>query len=277
LLPPVRLLSGVTPYDVAVADLDDDGLADVVATDSSDRLVVLPQNPAAPGSFGPAVDIPLPGPSDAVAARDLDGDGLADLAVGYSISLSSLRFDRTLATLRQQPGGGFSAPLSWVTRRGLNVARLRLGDYDGDGTADVVSYLVPSDNANPEILAVVFPSGGAPGVHETSVAREDGLDDAAFGDFDEDGRMDAAVAGTFPVGSPSTIKSRLNLFRQSANGSLQLVERRSLSNDVRRLATGDVDGDGHLDLVLLGDESQVLLMLQTHSGIGDFLAPQVLP
>jgi hypothetical protein len=281
-LSPVRLLSGVHASDVALADLNGDGSTDIAIADqagSSARIVMLPQDPVTAGTFGAPVDVALPGTSDAVAAADLDGDGLVDLAVGYLAPTGTAYvYDASLAILSQQPGGGFSPAQPQATRRGVNVDRLRIADYDGDGSPDLIAFMSASSlDSTPRLLAVLRGGSGAPRTVETSLAQVQGRDDAAFGDFDGDGRLDAALAGFFPVGSPSTVESRLNLFRQLADGTLQGPESRSLPIPVSRIAAGDVDGDGRPDLVLLGEANRVLLMLQSQSGGGEFLAPEALP
>jgi hypothetical protein len=280
-LAPVALLAGLNPYDLATADFSGDGAADVAATDSlrsAQRIVMLAQNAGAPGSFGAASDVALPGSSVALAGGDLDADGFADLAVAYTSGTSASVFDTTLATMVQLPGSGLEPAQALVTRRGLNAYRLAAADYDGDGTQDLMAYLAQSStDYTSELLAVVRPLAGAPAVIEASLAGVLGTDDAAFGDLDGDGRLDAALAGSFPVGSPSRVESRLNVFLQDAGGVLRAAPGVALPINVSRLAAGDVDGDGRLDLVLLGGDDQALLMLQSHANPGTFLAPTTLP
>ncbi len=280
-LAPQRLAAGLNPYDIAVADFDGDGVVDVAITDSvraSQGVVLLPQNVAARGSFGTAVNVSVPGSSVALAAGDIDADGRADLALGYTTSTSATNFDSSLATLRQQAGGGLAPAETRATRHALHIERLRLLDYDGDGMLDLMAFMPTSDSAYvSELLAVLPAAAAAPRVIVSPLTGVQGTLDAAFGDFDGDGRTDAAVTGFFPVGSPSTVQSRLNLLRQDAAGVQQLMSTQSLPIAVSRIAAGDVDGDGRADLVLLGGDDQALLMLQSPTQSGVFLAPRSLP
>lgn len=280
-LAPIQLASGMHAYDVVVGDLNGDGVPDLAVADaqrSAQRLVLLPQDPGARGSFLVPLDVALPGGSNALAAADLDGDGWVDLAAGYVVSASATDFDDHVAQLLRQPGGGLGPAQSLASAHALNLERLRIADHDGDGYPDIVAYLTASDaSVVAELVAVRRLPGGGTQTFVTPLTGVDGTDDAAFGDFDGDGRLDAAVAGFYPEGSPSTVKSRLNLLLQAAGGTDSLASTHSLPAPVSRLAAGDVNGDGRLDLVMLADESQVLLALQSGSQPGSFLPVQVLP
>ncbi|MFO1410097.1 MAG: VCBS repeat-containing protein [Steroidobacteraceae bacterium] len=280
-LAPVPIATGVHPYDVVVADFTADGVADVAIADSqagSQRLVLLPQEPAARGQFAAPRDVPLPGATTALDASDLDGDARTDLAAGFVVKATVTDFDTSLATLPQQGGGGLGAAQVLASAHALNLRRLRIADHDGDGRPDLVAFLGASDDSTvSEILAVLRLPGGGTRVIATPLAGVQGIDDAAFADFDGDGRLDAAVAGFYPEGSPSTVKARLNLFRQDPAGAEVLATSISMPAAVSRIASGDVDGDGRVDLVLLADQDQVLWVRQSPAQPGTFLAPQALP
>ncbi|MFO1402076.1 MAG: VCBS repeat-containing protein [Steroidobacteraceae bacterium] len=280
-LAPASIATGVHPYDVVVADFTADGVADVAIADSqagSQRLVLLPQEPAARGQFAAPRDVPLPGATTALDASDLDGDARTDLAAGFVVKATVTDFDTSLATLPQQGGGGLGAAQVLASAHALNLRRLRIADHDGDGRPDLVAFLGASDDSTvSEILAVLRLPGGGTRVIATPLAGVQGIDDAAFADFDGDGRLDAAVAGFYPEGSPSTVKARLNLFRQDPAGAEVLATSISMPAAVSRIASGDVDGDGRVDLVLLADQDQVLWVRQSPAQPGTFLAPQALP
>lgn len=124
----VLLLSG-TYREVEAADLDGDGLVDLVASQPTlDRLCVLRALPG--GNFAPPEFVAFGLQPESVAIADLDGDGLLDLAAS-----SSRRGGRVYVRLAV-PGGGY-APL-WQTTVGRSAVDLSPGDLDGDGDVDLV-------------------------------------------------------------------------------------------------------------------------------------------
>jgi hypothetical protein len=103
-------------------------------------------------------------------------------------------------------------------------------------------------------------SGQVAGPVDTPMQDLKGIDDAVFGDLDGDHRPDAAVVGFFPVGSPSTVKARLNRFTQSGAGAFAVVSSSDLSVDASRVTVGDVDGDGRREIVVLGPEDRFVVL-----------------
>src|SRR6266568_1515709 len=120
---------GFDPSHVAAADLDRDGLSDlVVANTNSDSVSVLLNDPFRPGDFFRAVDFPT-GPAPlAVAIGDLNRDGLPDIAVAV---------DDGVDILFQNP----TAPGSFLSPAHLALAggtfSVAIGDLDGDGIPDI--------------------------------------------------------------------------------------------------------------------------------------------
>jgi len=95
---------------------------------------------------------------------------------------------------------------------------------------------------------------------ESSMHGLKGIDDKVFADLDGDRRPDAAVAGPYPVGSPSVVHTRLNRFTQSGAGAFALVSSSALSIDASRVVAGDVDGDGRNDTIAPGAEDRCVVL-----------------
>jgi hypothetical protein len=77
----------LAPYALVVADVNHDGVPDVVTANSLGNSVSILLG-IGNGQFDPAIEIPLDGPAGpyAVFAGDFDGDGKPDLATANNIS-----------------------------------------------------------------------------------------------------------------------------------------------------------------------------------------------
>ena len=99
-----------------------------------------------------------------------------------------------------------------------------------------------------------------------------GADDVAFGDFDGDGRLDAAGV--------NSLRSQLTLLRQAPDGTFVVTASIEMPAGVSRITSGDVDGDGRTDLVVVSDtnrEIRAWVVLQVPGQPGTFAAPRLLP
>lgn len=279
LLAPQRLtLSPSQPYDVALGDLNGDSVPDIVIADSppgGTGATVLYQNPLVRGSFLPATLIALPGAAAGVALGDVNGDGRLDLVARVSLAPSNLVPNSTLAIRYQQAGGVLAPAVALNPQTGLISQRLTLTDYNADGVRDMVEFFTASSTAYPSKVTTLLQSNpaGSFATVDTSLSGVNGLDGGVVADLNGDGRPDFASVGAYPVGSPSTVASTLNLLLQNGSGGFTLSASIALPIASTRIAAGDVNGDGLLDLVLLGGNHQVLLLLQSASVRGTFLAP----
>jgi len=279
---PRQIASGMRTYETAVADFNNDSTFDIAIVDSyigSNRIVMLYQDPVNQGMFLPAVDLMLPGSSSNIAAGDLDGDGLADLLTWIYLERSGWTPNGVLAISLQQPNGTLGQITTLAPQTGLNVGVLSIADYNGDGANDLFIFFTPSSVDYKAKLTVVLQES-VPGTFavpvDTSLAGIKGIDDAVVADLNGDGRPDFAVVGFFPEGSPSTVKSRLNLFMQSGGGAFSLAGVYNMPISVSRVAAGDIDDDGLNDLVVLGSENQSMVLIQSHNMMGTFNPPNPL-
>ncbi|MEM9798799.1 MAG: VCBS repeat-containing protein [Planctomycetota bacterium] len=233
----------------SLADLDGDGVLDVAYVESNDRVTWRRGDGA--GSFGQAkslVNTAVPSRIRAVALADFDGDGNVDvLATNYFIGL----------VLWRGTGGGFFLPQENYPDPNPMV-RLEVGDLEGDGDLDVVSYYN------------VFPDSGL-AIHEWTGSRfappfnvpTDRTWEVALADLDDDGDLDAAYVGD------QVVRWVRNDHPNGWSAGTPLVLPAGLLSE--SIAAGDVDGDGDDDLVVhcsdpVGGAGAVVLFRQGPMG-----------
>ncbi len=184
---------------------------------------------------------------------DANGDGLPDLYVtsgGYHLPPSSpLLQDR----LYLNKGGGkfVRAPAGTLPSMLTSKAAVRVGDFNGDGRPDlfVGGRLSPRDYPSPTRSYVLRNDGGRFTDVTESVAPDlihpgGMVTDAAWVDFDGDGRLDLVTVGEWmPIQFYRNDGTRL----QNVTQSTRLPPMRGWWYS---LAVGDFDKDGRPDLVV---------------------------
>lgn len=188
---PVALTVGGTPTAVAVADLNGDGLPDLVATTDAGVVSVLIQNPD--GSFQTHVDYAVGTGPVAVAVADLRKMGRQDLIVAnYGTSLTPT--DQGLSVLLQNADNLTYAPAVTYSTGNAYADSVAVADLNGDGYPDlaVASSGVPG---NPGCVSVFIQDGTNPGsflpaVNYTGVT---GPTSVAIADINGDGLPDLVI------------------------------------------------------------------------------------
>jgi hypothetical protein len=119
---------------VAIADLDRDGIADVLVADAAaNRITWIRQSP--PGQFTEQAIADVAGPAH-VAAVDLDGDRDLDVLVA-SLGVIVPNNARIGAVIVLENDGRQSFTARVLVDRVARVSDVRAGDLDGDGDLDL--------------------------------------------------------------------------------------------------------------------------------------------
>ncbi len=257
--PTATFATGNGPTSVAVADLNGDGLPDlVVANEISNNVSVL-LNTTAPGAtpptFAPATNFNTGSGPRSVAVADLNGDGLLDLVVANSTSGNVSVLMNTAAPGATVPK--FSAAVNYTV--GTSPLSVAVGDLNGDGKPDIV---VANFNSKSVSVLLNTTTAGTPPTFAPKVDFAVGLNprSVAIADINGDGKPDLLVANQ----GYHTASVLLNTTTPGAAPSFTPDAEVYAGSGPLSLAVGDFNGDGRPDIAVADYFSNsVSVMLNT--------------
>lgn len=255
------IASGFRGYDVALADLNNDGRLDVVASQYNSMSELLNIGDANGDGLvndfaARTVQTGAQGSGYGVTAADMNGDGLTDIVIAnyYSgpnqiaINLGDTNGDGQIDYRIQNLTGAYN-------QNGLGVAT---GDIDGDGDLDLlisrwsgqneVVYINDGDTNGDGLVnfrTIELPTGGF--TLESELI-----------DIDGDGDLDVVTAEV-----NGNARIAYNLGDSNGDGLVEFsVQSVTGTNGNYGLAVGDVDGDGDLDIVFPSTSANGAVYLQ---------------
>ncbi|MFT5324046.1 MAG: hypothetical protein ACI8P0_001906, partial [Planctomycetaceae bacterium] len=244
-LPERVFTAGHLPKDIAIADLDSDGILDLAVVNSGSSSVSILSGLGS-GRFESPLNVDVPAESDEIETGDFNGDGLPDLAIaGRSSDSVLLLINDGNGSFIQQQTPEFSSTA------GAEV--LSVADINVDGLPDI---LVASGNNVEVMTGLPDHSFSQPVVTEFPVL----IDGLLVQDLSGDQLPDVVVTESF---------AKVVVVGTGALDSSFTVGTPLLSNDGvglgDPLAAADFNNDGRIDLALANGG------LTRNGGIGLFL------
>lgn len=221
------------PFQIVTGDFNKDGNLDLAFSDKvvPEVFVVLGDGH---GAFGPEVDFTTLGPASSLVASDFNNDGNLDLAM-------SVPSRNSIVVLFGAGNGNFSLPIELHAGPSPFEAPLGVvaGDFDGDGTPDLMSIAVGSN-----LISFIKSNGdGTFGPYTfAGTVRDDPLM-IIKGDFNLDGKLDIATANFDFFG--------ITVALGTGDGTLKSPFELPTGPGAVALTTGDFNQDTFPDLAFL--------------------------
>ncbi|HMK20508.1 MAG TPA: IPT/TIG domain-containing protein [Chitinophagaceae bacterium] len=259
---PIDSTTDLHPNGVALIDFDGDGKSDIATPNNYSFIgqpasVSILRNTSVNGaiSFASRQDITTGVQTYAIAAGDLDGDGKPDM-------ISSSIVDRTISVFRNTSTIGtitFAPKVDYPT--GDNSYSIVIADLNADGKPDVCFSNFLSNTFS--VYRNTSTLGNISFAAKIDIPTDLGPDCLASGDMDGDGKTDISITNQF--------SNSVSVFRNTSSGSTISFAARvnfTTGDEPGGIATGDLDGDGKLDLAVANQNSLTYSVLRNTSNTG---------
>ena len=254
-LAPPQYLSGITPYSLAIGDVDGNGTADLVTlmSDNSSQTTLNIFLGDGHGNFQPASGPQsfngiYPGRPQIV---DLDGDGKPDVVVSVQAPIGTYNI---VIWFKNLGAGNFAAPVVLTSNAAGDNTSIAIADVNGDGRPDIM-YAISDLSPSSEFIHTLVNQGNGQ-FTDTLTPGLDGVT-GVFNtlDFNLDGNPDLVVQVPLPANGID-----LDAFAGNGNGSFTRAATTTiappLAYEPLQFVSGDFDHDGFPDLAGIDGETE---------------------
>lgn len=281
--PPVSYLAGVTAYAVAVADFNGDGIPDLAVANFCARSVSPDCSVGAvtillgngDGTFGAPVSyLSGPVPSQSIAVGDFNLDGKTDVVVTSS--------SNTVSVLLGKGDGTFDSALTYSSGPGstFTINSVVVADFNADGKPDLAvsnECAVPSTFCDSGSINLIL--GNGDGTFKAPVSyRSGGQHTSVISVADLNGDAILDLVATNECSDSVCLTGSAGVLLGVGDGTFRPAVSYPSSDDAVGLAVQDFDGDGVLDLAVIGLGNGSFtnsLAILLGNGDGTFRAPSI--
>ena len=268
------ILSSPGASQVAIGDMNGDGLPDLVSADFNVSLFLQ----TAPGTFAGPVSL-YSGGANWVAVGDLNGDGQPDVALTDAVGVKVLMHTGAASSVT------YAAPVSVFTQSvnpGITGANLiAIADVNGDGLNDLV-ITDPGPVGSPPTVNILLQDAAHPGTFLSPATYKlpgnSVPQSIVVADVNADGHPDIVIGGSTELSVLLQVAAAPGTFSAASNYPV---------TQASEIAVADVNGDGLVDIVVpVGISHPIVsgiitnnpgVLLQVSAAPGTFGAVQDLP
>lgn len=234
-------MAGTAVQALAIGDIDGDGTADIVSSGSDGVRVYRGLGGGRFGAASVRTSATQGATYNDINVTDLNGDGVLDIvATGGS----------TIGVSLGVGDGTFRAEVTIATSSITEIPSVQLGDLNGDGKSDLV--VVGTDGSGLTVTSTRLGRGDGSFSAETTsqYVGTFGSSSSILADLNGDGNLDLLSSG----GESSFYYNQIAIQLGRGDGtfgsaSLLMLSTAGYGDGQSSLATGDINGDGVLDII----------------------------